>query len=426
MPPSLRAWATAMAACLTLAFAAQSCGVIPSSDCAERATCSGGGGGASGSSGGGSSSSGSGGDGSGGPSAEAGDDGNGQSDTGTGMMGDVASDDVGSSDVSVEDVTSDATSEGTAAIPDAASEHDASIDVVSQDVAIRDVVSEPCAAYTCAEVPPAGWMGPALLWTGALGSAAPSCPAGYKDAVDAFAGPTGPADTCTCMCTASGQTCSTTQTIFYDQACATTCATAGASNASCTPVSSTSCGNAGSLKAAAPTLSGGTCTPKVTTTPGAPPSWTTSARVCSWGVPIGASGGCGDAAVQCFLAPTAGFAKVCVYQSGAAASCPAAYPTSNVFYSTESDTRACGGCTCGAPTGGTCAGSVNLYTGVACGTAAVTYPTGAWDSCQTFGGNLFTLAEGNFTVTAGTCAVTAQPAPTGGVTGTGPTTVCCK
>jgi len=36
------------------------------------------------------------------------------------------------------------------------------------------------------------------------------------------------------------------------------------------------------------------------------------------------------------------------------------------------------------------------------------------------------FVQANYTVTAGTCSVTTQPSATGGVAGTGPTTVCCK
>jgi len=166
--------------------------------------------------------------------------------------------------------------------------------------------------------------------------------------------------------------------------------------------------------------------PQVTTTKGPAASWTTAARVCSWGGPVDNPGGCAAAGNQCVLAPPAGFAtKLCVYQSGAG-TCPAAYPNSNVFFATASDTRRCTGCTCSGPAGGSCSGSINVYAGATCGTPGATYSN--WDSCQTYSGLGPTpaLVQGDFTVTPGTCTPTAQPTPTGSVTGTGPTTVCCK
>jgi hypothetical protein len=455
----LGGYATAIAACVALGLAAQSCGVMSSSsDCAQRAMCSDDGGGSSSGSGSGASSSG--GSGSGGPLAEAGDDGIG--DESNEMMGDVVGDDTtadGAGEVGSDVVSLD--------VRDVTSE-DARGDVVSEDV--RDVVTEKptsdvcvptsatenctngmdddcnglvdcaetscqTAGYTCVAALPTGWTGPALLWTGAASATAPPCPTGYQ-ATDANAGPTGAVGTCNCNCTASGQVCSVAATFHADQTCSyTACASVTVSataTSTCMMVPANTCGTGGSLGGGAtPAPSGGSCTPVVTPTRPAP-SWTTAARICSWAAPPDTPGGCTGAGQQCVPGrPDAGsFGPTgCVYQSGDLA-CPVAYPNKTVLFAGETDSRSCGGCTCAAaPNGGSCGGSINVWgdsNGSCSGTASATYTLGS--PCKGYSGvaNNPGYVQANYTITPGTCSVTTQPTPTGAVTGTGPMTVCCK
>ncbi|MDP8998576.1 MAG: hypothetical protein M3O46_00510 [Myxococcota bacterium] len=290
------------------------------------------------------------------------------------------------------------------------------------------------AGYACTAAAPTGWSGPAILWTGTLGTSAPACPTGYQSALDAHAGPTGSPDACTCTCASSGATCSASGTFHADQVCANpTCATVTPdSSGACTPVVPTSsCGSAGSytMGSSLPTASGGTCTPSVMTTPGSAASWTTSARVCSWMGRVDKPGGCTNPGEQCLLGPMPGFGPtMCIYQGGDV-SCPTAFPNKTLLYSGESDSRRCGSCGCSTrPAGGTCTGTVTLYGGTSgCTGTSATYTLGS--SCQGY----MTLSptpsyvQAHYTMTTpATCSVTAQPASTGSVTGTGPTTVCCK
>ena len=119
---------------------------------------------------------------------------------------------------------------------------------------------------------------------------------------------------------------------------------------------------------------------------------------------------------------------MCVHQSGDA-SCPAGYPTKSVIYGGETDMRGCSPCTCSAtPTGGSCAGTIGIWGDVAggcTGAAAGTYTLGATCATYSGAGNNPGYAQGNFTVTPGTCTVVTQPTPTGAVIATGPITVCC-
>ena len=454
--------------CVTMAPAVQSCAVMSStSDCASKADCpvdDASGATSSSSSGNiGSSSSGSGGS---------------SSSSGGSEGGPATGDDEG--DATLADVSSEATPldvrgdavDGTLA--------DVVGDVTSEDSTARDVANEPpvdaardvadvtgptgdgctatvenctngvddscdgkidcadpaCSSFTCVAQVPAGWTGPALLWLGGSTATAPACPTGYQTALDGHEGPTGGDDGCTCVCGAGGQVCSATGSFHNDMTCsASTCVAGTVSSASgCTNVAANTCGIQGSFEigaGAVPAPTGGTCTPQTTTTPGPAPGWTTTARVCAWAGANDTPGGCSPTTDRCVGGSPgagAGFAAtLCVFESGAVA-CPAAYPNNqNVVFSGESDTRTCAGCACttGAPTGGSCAGTVTLFGGANCtgstgsytlGTACVTYAVPPQDPAS---------LQAAFTVTPGSCTVGTQPSPTGTVTGTGPTTVCC-
>jgi hypothetical protein len=465
---SVRAYTTAIGACTMLGLAAQSCGVMSSGDdCTAKATCVDGGALMAD-------------DGSQLP--DVGDDGAVADEGGGDAGGDVTNDTAVNSDVTSENIVTgtdarDVTSENVVTGVDASdvSSEDVNIGLDASDVTIRDVVTEEaaprdgcvptgpencangidddcnglidcadtaCAAYVCAPSVPSPWVGPALLWTGPSGTTPPSCPAQYPTVLDANAGPTGSADTCSCACTASGQTCSTTGTFMSQGACQTVSAcrtVTPASDGTCTPATTaTTCGSGGSFTAPTPSASGGTCTPGVTTTPGSAAGWTTSARLCSGVAVTDSPGGCSTTTDACVLGPPSGFvANVCIYQTGTPA-CPAAYPNPQVFYSGESDLRGCGPCTCSSsPSPGSCSGTITLYGAIngGCTGNSATFTLGA-QACAgapgvvgvTYSGlaNNPGFAKASYTVTPGTCSVTVAPVATGAVTATTPTTVCCR
>jgi hypothetical protein len=445
----VRRCAIFLAACAASGFAAQSCAVMsPSSNCADKASCPDDGGGTS--SGGVD-----------GTTAETGDD-------ATGAVDETA-DGPGAADVTVDQVVSfDVRSEDAAALQDVTSESSAGLDG-SVDVVVDRAVDAPddgfdgcgvgpevctngiddncdgkidcadptCRGYKCAAaVPAGGWIGPVLLWTGVSTATAPACPTGYTTALDAHEGPTGSADTCSCSCAASGQTCSGVVTVHTDQACSSVgCATATATG-TCSALTDTvgTCGSGGSIevgRGAAVAPAGGTCSPKTTTTQTNLAGWSTSVRICAVTV-VDSPGGCSPSTETCVppLATASGFASTpCVYESGDVA-CPTGYPNDRtVVYSGQSDSRACSGCTCttSTPSGGGCAGTINLYSGPVCtGTPAVpAYSLGSVCQIFNFGPTPPTSVLANFTVTPGACAVATPAQPTGAVTGTLPTTVCC-
>ena len=431
-----RGYAAATSACFALALAVQNCGVMSSSsDCAQRATCL--------------SDDGPGvGDGPGGPGAEAGEDDGGLDAT----MTDVASENVavgddaeeasedapgetGVDDAPTRDVIAEKAAADVPCVPTSSTEN-CTNGIDDNCDGLVDCAQPSCqmAGYACEGSPPAGWSGPDLFWTGAAGTTAPPCPAGYQ-AMNGYAGPTGSNDSCACTCVATGQTCTATVALHSDMACSVNPAcrsvtVTATGTGACTPIPATSnCGSLGSFNvdAGVPTPSVGTCTPQVTKTPGSAEGWTSAARVCT--AIADAPGGCVAAGQQCVLeGPSAFGAAICVHQSGDV-SCPAGYPTKSVIYGGETDMRGCGPCTCSSKTtGGSCAGTISVWgdlAGSCTGAAPGTYTLGT--TCGTYNGagNNPGYAQGNFTVTPGTCTVVTQPTPTGSVIGTGPVTVCC-
>jgi hypothetical protein len=301
-----------------------------------------------------------------------------------------------------------------------------------------DCADPACAGFTCAAQVPAGWTGPALFWLGASTATPPACPSGYQTAVDGHEGPTGTPDTCDCTCGASGQTCTATNGAFHvDQACQSGACTAvpTIANGVCTAVPANTCGTGGSFNVGGgtPAPAGGSCTPQTTVTnQGTAPGWNNTARVCSWAGPNDTPGGCNPATGQCVGGSPgtgAGFAAtVCVFQTGDIA-CPAGYPNNrNVVFSGEISTRDCGGCACttASPTGGSCGGTITIFGDANCAGSMAQFTFGT-TTCLPY--NLPPLdpasVQAALVVTAGTCAVGTPATPTGGVSGTGPTTVCC-
>jgi hypothetical protein len=396
IPRPLRGGAIAIAIAVSaaLGLAVQSCGMFSSGSCTDKATCD---------------------------EAEAGSDEGGSDGV---SSADVGPDEANEEDGDANDTNMDASDGANAdAIPVDVG------DVASEDAPLLAPDGCPYASCadagclssnTCAPPVPSGWTGPALLWTGPSGSPPPMCPVGYKDAFDANAAPTGSAGTCSCNCSASGQSCSQAVVFNGDAACLAPCGGATVSSA-CTVVSTT-CGSTISMNASAPAPSGGGCTAQVAMTSGSTAGWQTAAHVCS--LESTSASNCG--AEACVPAPSPSYPSFCVYQSGSP-SCPAGYPHASVFYSGQSDTRGCGPCMCSALTGGSCSGSIAVY-GISINCTAANPAT------YTLGSNCHVLnvlgappshVQGNFVLAPGTCTVQSAASPIGAVTGTGPMTVCC-
>ena len=432
MRKALRTFGAAFGAFVTLGLAVESCGVTSSSsDCAEKATCPDDGGGG----------------------AEA---------TGDDMRAEVASSDDTSADMTNQD---DASAD--VGSPDVGSERvvnspDANNDVKNADVV--DVVDAPvtrpdgcvpmgtedctngiddncdglvdcadplcqAAGYSCATVAPTGWIGPVALYEGV--APAQNCPAGYAPIVNAKGGGlTAPSAQCGCTCTAGAAQCAASAGQFYSDAtiCATACAgTVSIPSGVCTATAH--CGGASvSFNAPAPAWVGGACTPQPTkNVPAA--IFGTSARVCSWSGTPDVPGGCNGGGDQCVKAPTAPYGtRLCIYQSGdpAATACPPGpYSAYHVYYSGLNDTRSCTTCSCGGATatGGSCSGTIDLYSGSSCtGTTPRTFAFGT-TTCLALSSPQFAL--GTYAPAGGGCGAGIGGQSAGSASATGATTVCC-
>src|ERR1019366_9094755 len=94
-------------------------------------------------------------------------------------------------------------------------------------------------------------------------------------------------------------------------------------------------------------------------------SWGLAERGCTYSGKSDMPGGCA-ATAQCVAKPSAPYGGPCVYQAGDL-KCPSGYPTKHLYYKGTVDSRDCTACTCGAPSGGSCTGSISLYSGPSCG-----------------------------------------------------------
>jgi len=279
----------------------------------------------------------------------------------------------------------------------------------------------------CADAVPAGWSGPVTLFdqTGPPAPTAPTCPTSFPtDSYDGNADLDAPTQTCGCSCAGgTGAQCGSSSIQFFtDKVCATPCNAGGYGLPPGLCVTTGCTANPQGLIVTAPTASfAGSCTPTPTSTIPST-SWSTTGRACGT---TGVAGLCSGSGV-CVPSPPAPFGKVCVFQAGTA-TCPGgSYSVSHVFYGGVSDSRACSGCSCGSPTGVSCAGAqvqaFSANTGTCGGTAAdVPFISG----CQTVGVTIQgeeettapTASNGTCTPSGGQASGTASPAT--------PTTVCC-
>ncbi len=290
-----------------------------------------------------------------------------------------------------------------------------------------------CAAYACVPPVPAGWKGPVSYAQAASPALPPDCPPGYEGPLAGNAGFDAPAASCaTCTCGASGQTCAATVVVDSDTSCNNGCAGAPTTSGACVALpANCSAGASFAANLPPPAISGGTCSPSVAPPTVPPIAWTTVARVCAYSRPANSPGGCALGS-QCLLAPSAADgARACVYSQAdpAPTSCPPGYDVQGptTFYQGHADARACSDCTCSssAPSGGSCSGTVALFSGTSCTGTSTSYTLGA--GCQPLSLSPRPVAVmGDYAVhVAGACSAASQPQPIGTATPTLPVTVCC-
>lgn len=220
----------------------------------------------------------------------------------------------------------------------------------------------PSAGNSCVQAAPSGWDGPFLLYSGDRNSA-PDCPAIMPSNDDENVGdPQGSITCADCKCgTPKNQTCGFTMQEYIDPNCTapeaadvdpTMCQTADPDAGSGSVTVTTS-------------LNGGFCDKSVGTKTPSDITWPNVARLCgragdflSDGCPDGSL--CVPDGVQPYLQHT------CIRQMHADVDCPSGGPWTQktTTFNNASDNRDCttDGCSCDGPSGGTCTGSLHIYT----------------------------------------------------------------
>lgn len=138
-------------------------------------------------------------------------------------------------------------------------------------------------------------------------------------------------------------------------------------------------------------------------------------------------GSCGDGGT-CVEVVQSPFSALCVARAGDDHACnDSAYPVERIYFDGFIDTRGCEDCTCGAPSGSTCAAHVDLWEeglDAGCATFVTSVTSGG---CTNISGNPpigGRILDVNVPIFGGSCAPDGGQ-PFGEVITTGPTTFCC-
>lgn len=273
--------------------------------------------------------------------------------------------------------------------------------------------------HTCVSAPPQGWSGPAALRLDPVSSGRMPCEGDYdEDATSAFHELSGDPANCTCMCGEATDLSCEGWTVEFDDALG--CMSPNESFdflGICLNAPSTAQGYWSAEPSAS---SGGSCEPNGTMDV-PPAAFGGRTTVCAY---AGPQDGCGPGQ-RCVPIPTSPFEPaICVWQAGEL-DCPVelGFVDRRVVYDEFTDDRACGACTCGDPVG-TCTVEIEFHSDTCGGGVDDTIVTDG--SCH----NVSSVVE-SLTADDATLAIEAECAPsrgepTGGVAGTGPTTICCR
>jgi hypothetical protein len=304
------------------------------------------------------------------------------------------------------------------------------------DVPFVDSSSCPTGSM-CVDAVPSGWSGPVLLYdgTGTPPPIPPACPSTYpNDAYDGNAGPGGSPATCGCSCgPVMNASCDSMDLmnlqVFTDGNCQTQCGSdIGLLYTTMGFCTASGC-STGAMSAIITEPSQGTGDCNAIPSTNAPPAtWSEVARVCA---PTSVGGGCSGSQVCVPNTVSPFLGKVCIVQTGAA-SCPSgsSYSMAHTFYGAFDDSRGCTtNCTCNVASGITCSGGTAAlyptFMNPACAGTAQDVPVDGQCHSVSFSSYLYGNALSAPTPSGGSCTVATSPTPTGGVSGSMPTTVCC-
>lgn len=288
----------------------------------------------------------------------------------------------------------------------------------------------------CVDQAPSGWLGPIALYEG-VPSATPSCSAPFssevftlrKDPVQV------PATCSTCSCSynatsyPTGWWCEATWKNKATGTCPISTGNGGTFGVSAAGPSVHVEGACNDLGSSFPIHQftnvryageGAACKAGAAQSPTVPAAtWSAGARGCALPFPNG--NGC-SAGNVCAPIPTAPFnGKLCVYQPGDVACPTVRYVTKKLYYANSTDTRTCSTCGCTA-SGLTCNINIKGYSNAACTTetfstdAALSTPS----ACVAASARYY-----KYTVSKSASCSAIGGAPTGTITPTEPTTICC-
>jgi hypothetical protein len=249
-------------------------------------------------------------------------------------------------------------------------------------------------AGPCVPTIPADWSGPALVWMGAEADA-PACSAVagapghfYEGHADLDA----PIVCGACTCDPPSGSCALPATLT---ASAATCAGDGPGvphtpfnpppkwDGTCTAANAIPggklCGGVPCVQSVTIgplTKTEGGCLPIEPVNVQPPATWKTFARACV--ASSVAHYDCGTLAGACAPRPPSAEFRLCALRIGdpTKAKCPEGYPDRSVFYDSYLDARSCKPCTCGAPHGSTCTGSISIFNNDACSNAPLVISLG--------------------------------------------------
>jgi len=277
----------------------------------------------------------------------------------------------------------------------------------------------PSASSRCVQAAPTGWQGPLLVTANAVNS----CPSEFPTKSPAFYSGLVPGNaSCACNCGAPTVSCGGTASLGFhnDTGCPMGIGGIGVPENMCTPqqFTSQSMTYQGSVSAS--------CNAAVVEKTLPTPTWTQAMNACSGAQ---AQGTCSASNEVCVAKPGAPFAaKYCVARDGDQ-TCPAAYPARSVLFAGYQDNRACpSSCSCTASGTPDCALQVEVYSKTDCtGTfSRKTVPSSGSQVCAI---SSSTPAHGfiatRVVTSAGTCSANSTLSPTGSVSESGPTTLCC-
>ena len=301
-----------------------------------------------------------------------------------------------------------------------------------------------CAGQCAPHIPP-GWSTPALVWVGAE-AAAPPCSSVVGNPSEIYTGhadPEAPVLCGACKCDPPTGSCTLPATLTASSAL---CPGDGSSvvhssfdppaswGGTCTPANAIPAAKlcngvpcVQSVTIAPLTIKQDDCLPIPPDNVQQPPTWKTFARACAFD---SFSLTCNTTGV-CTPRPLDTAFKVCTVQAGNPnkLKCPAGYPHRSVFYDDVFEAASCSPCTCQDPTGGTCTGSIGLFSDGACG-APLLGPTLSIDAkgpkCYDLpqGSALGSKSASEPIFTAGAC-VAKGGGLTNGVLPLGAEVICC-